>query len=641
MSRLLKIEQFTSFKEVKDYLPNTINQKVLDSVFSLDEKEYLEPYILSSLFDPNDTPHGPAEIVDILTHKLSTYHEDGMAAFIIKGKSFKTIRPKDVSHQIYRLKKIAGLQFAIFAATGTILDASKEQFINTAKEIGCNYSIFDRMDLARLLVAKGFICPKDGSHISLGRCACGYSPENRVLNILQEDALDNLANIHKLSQNAGLVIMPTGSGKTRIAAEDAKRFGATRLLYVAHTHEILDVAKSEFSAVYGTENIKFLKKRHDFHNLSKANISTIQLISKNQSKLSSLNIDYLIVDEFHHAAASTYRKLLAEVNPKFLLGLTSTPFRGDKQDILELCNNNIVVDYELRAGIEKGILCPYHYFGCFDDIDYSNIKHNGIRYDIRDLERALVIPERDDSIIQKWKEVADGKATIAFCCSHRHAKRVCKSFNTKNIRSEIYLSETPLEERKRILDDTVAGKVKVICAVDVLNEGADFPFIECLLFLRPTESKRIFFQQLGRGLRKYVGKAYVTVIDFIGNFKNAYKIVEYQSLLSLPSDEESSSPRNSYYYKSILNLPIGCTVNFDHKVIDVFAMQTLDPSRANRHNIGKILIYAYVKLAERLGRVPTKIDVDRNLILHSGLYSLVFGSWKKFYCMMESESRAR
>ena len=166
--------------------------------------------------------------------------------------------------------------------------------------------------------------------------------------------------------------------------------------------------------------------------------------------------------------------------------------------------------------------------------------------------------------------------------------------------------------------------------VDVLNEGVDLPFAECLLFLRPTESKRIFFQQLGRGLRHFVGKERCIVIDFIGNFHNAYRIVEYQGLD--PYEDEQSTPGTTFTRtaKDTLNLPAGCLVEFDERVIDVFGHQTLNPAYATRHNIGKILLYQYRKLASRLGRRPSKRDVDMQCLLDSTLYVSVFGSWKDF-----------
>jgi len=177
----------------------------------------------------------------------------------------------------------------------------------------------------------------------------------------------------------------------------------------------------------------------------------------------------------------------------------------------------------------------------------------------------------------------------------------------------------------------------VLCVVDVMNEGADLPFIECLLFLRPTESQRIFYQQLGRGLRRYVGKSHCIVIDFIGNFKNAHKIVEYQGLLPF-SDETLEAFGKAKSRKELLNLPLGCEVHLDDKVIDIFTQQILDPRYATRHNIGRILIYQYQKLARRLKHKPTPKEVDRNLILHSGFYKSVFGSWKKFESLVSSEN---
>src|SRR5205814_1817084 len=163
-------------------------------------------------------------------------------------------------------------------------------------------------------------------------------------------------------------------------------------------------------------------------------------------------------------------------------GLTATPFRGDRQNILQLCNNMIVVSYELRFGIETGVLCPYHYFGCFDDVDYSQINHNGSSYSIRDLERALIIPERDRAIIRKWREKVEDKSTVAFCCSIKHAERVAASFNAEGIPAAVYTSESDRPRRERMLSEFKAGAVSVLCVVDVLNEGADLPFVECLLF---------------------------------------------------------------------------------------------------------------------------------------------------------------
>jgi superfamily II DNA or RNA helicase len=399
-------------------------------------------------------------------------------------------------------------------------------------------------------------------------------------------------------------------------------------MYVAHTHEILDVAESEFVALFGVSNVKKHTDGSSLKELARVNLTTIQLLREHLDTLAPDSVHYLIVDEFHHVAARSYRKLLERIQPKFLLGLTATPLRGDRQDITELCQRNIIVNYELRSGIEMGVLAPYHYYGCFDDVDYSKIRHSGVQYSIRDLERALIIPERDRAIIQKWRELAEGKPTIAFCCSHLHAQRVAESFRSEGISAEPYLSSTKLEERKRIQRRLQNGDLHVLSTVDVLNEGADFPYVDCLLFLRPTESERIFYQQLGRGLRRYAGKSYCTVVDFIGNFRNAYRIVDYQGLL--PDLVEDSKKGSVLTPKELLNLPLGCLVHFDDRVIDLFARQTLDPRSATRHNIARILLYQYQKLWKRLGRKPNAREVDRTSRLGSDFYRAVFGSWKSF-----------
>lgn len=636
--QLLRVDDFDNFFEVKSVSATQIKKAHLDAVRGLDEREELEPYLRAILHDTNDTPHGPAELVDILTHRLTVHGISGIAAFIIKGRSFPTVRPRDVSHQIYRLEKIADLKVAILAAPGVVLDMAKEQFCATAVRLQCRYAIFDAIDLSRLLIAYGFICPRDAKKIVSGRCNCGYSPKKRLLNLFQQDALGELGKSHRKGEPAGLVILPPGSGKTRIAAEDAFSLDAKKVLYLAHTDEILDVAQSEFEAKFSVESVSRHSTFRSLSHPNRVNIATIQLVSRHKSRLRISEFDYVVVDEFHHAAARSYREVLRESKPKFLLGMTATPFRGDRQDIYDLCNQNVLCSFELRAGIDSGILSPYHYFGCSDDIDYTKIKHNGQHYDIKDLERALVIPSRQKAVIEKWKELANGKVTVAFCCSHGHAKRAALSFSKAGIDSDVYISTTSLSERRSLLQRLANGEVKILCAVDILNEGADIPFVECLLFLRPTESKRIYYQQLGRGLRMYAGKTHCTVIDFIGNFKNAYKIVEYNSLMPFEQDQSSPDLRSARSPKDVLNLPLNCKVHFDQKIIDIFSQQALDPKNATRHSIGQILFYEFAKIHRHLGRMPTKKDIDRSTRLNSWFYIQVFGSWSKFEAMYSAKN---
>jgi superfamily II DNA or RNA helicase len=623
---LINVDNFSLARGVP---PRTISEQVVETIKKLDERDEIEQWLQAILFDTNRTPHGPAEIVDILTHKLTVRGHQGLAAFILKGRSFPTVRPSHVSHQIIRLERIVGLNFAFFGASGNVLDESRQIFISTAERLKLNYCLLDANDLARLFVAFGYICPRDGGKIKGGRCNCGYKPSNRTSNILQQDAFTELCTTHRLNQPAGAVILPTGSGKTRVAVQDVLHVNPDLCIYVAHSHEILQFAEEEFLTEFSAQDIRRFEDRPTATDIRKINLITIQTLARNLDAFHGRRVNYLIVDEFHHAAAASYRRTIDTLRPDFLLGLTATPFRGDQQDVLHLCDNNVIVNYDLRQGIEFGVLCPYHYYGCFDDIDYTTIRHNGVRYDIRDLERHLIIPERDVAIIAKWQEKADNKSTLAFCCSHTHAQRVAQSFNDKGISAQVYLSTTSMQERLRLHDKFQHGEVKVLCVVDILNEGVDFPFVECILFLRPTESKRVFYQQFGRGLRRFVGKDHCIVIDFIGNFKNAYRTVENLGLE--PYDDgaqiESVGDRTG---KAILNVPTGCIIEFDERIIDVFGQQTMDPRFASRQNIARILIYQYKKVERRLGRRPLPRDIDRTCVVNSPFYAMVFGSWNEF-----------
>lgn len=627
---LFNLLAVNNFEMAREFRPSEIDKQVIKTVRVLDEKEEIEPWIQSILFDTNQTPHGPSEIVDILTHKMTVNGRVGMSAFILKGRSFDTVRPKHVAHQIMRLERIKDLRFAVFAASGNVLDEAKEQFIAMCSRLGVDYCILDAHDLARLFVAYGFICPRDGAKTHAGRCDCGYSSKNKVSNILQQEALRALRDCHELRQSAAVVILPTGAGKTRLAAIDILRTDAKLALFVAHTHEILESAEEQFQEVFPEGDIQRFDGQPSVALLKRVNLVTIQSLVRNLETFSKLSIDYLVFDEFHHAAAPSYRSTKDALRPKFLLGLTATPFRADRQDVLELCDNNIAVCYEMRQGIEFGVLCAYHYFGCFDDVDYSNIQHNGLRYDVTDLERALIIPKRDSAIIEKWKEKAEGAPTLAFCCSHHHAARMAEAFNQAAIPSAVYISNTPLELRRNLRNDLQKGKLNVLCVVDVLNEGVDMPFIECLLFLRPTESKRIFIQQLGRGLRRFIGKRRCLVIDFIGNFKSAYRVVENLGLEPSEGEDPFFYNTGNRDYREVLRLPLGCEVEFDERVISVFGDQTLNPAFATGRNIANILRHQYRKLALRLGHSPTRKELDRNCILGSNFYVDVFGSWNEF-----------
>jgi superfamily II DNA or RNA helicase len=626
------LEDYDQFRDLVDFPRNKVNDELIDAARAFKESSDMEELLLKFLSDPNRTPHGPVEIADILTMQLSRRKELGVTGIILKGRSFATITPANISHQVFRLRRLSDLKYALLGHVGNILDEAKEQFIHTAEDLRIDYTIVDVIDFARLAVVSGTLCPRDAKKIQNGQCDCGYRVRGDRLNFLQKDALARLTEDHALKQEAGVVVMPTGSGKTRIAAVDSFEFKSERILYVAHTHEILDGAAKEFSHVFGADAVYDGFAFDSSIPKPSIHLTTIQLISRHIDSIGSAVFDYVIIDEFHHAAAKSYRSLISQIKPLYLLGLTATPFRGDRQDVIELCNGNVIVSFELRTGIDGKILVPYHYYGCFDSVDYSTIPYRATGYSVRDLNKALIIPERDKAIINKWNELASNLSTLAFCCSRKHAIRMSDSFNEAGINAACYLGTTPMDVRSELVEQLRYGELKVLCVVDVLNEGVDIPFVECLLFLRPTESKRIFFQQLGRGLRKSPGKENVIVLDFIGNFYNSCKIVEYTGLV--PEEYSSFNVACARSSKEIINLPIGCEVHFDERVIELFAGQILDPLRATRHNIAQILIFFYRKTSRSLGHPATKREVDRIQLLHAGLYKLVFSSWKNFALLM-------
>jgi Type III restriction enzyme, res subunit len=281
LSGLIDIVDVEEFQQVKSFGPASVTPALADAVRSLDEVSELEPLVRRILADHTSTPHGPAEITDILTHRLRLNGKPTLAAFILKGKAFQTVRPKDVAHQIYRLEKISGLGYAVFVAVGNVLDGAKEHFVSTAERLGIPYSIFDTTDIARMCVAFGLLCPRDARRPKGNTCECGYTSERAVLNPLQEEALAELKAAHDLGQSRGLVVLPTAAGKTRVAALDCFSQDAQCVAYVAHTHEILDPAHAEFSSVFGADQVHFIRDPAKLDEKKRISLLTIQFVSNN------------------------------------------------------------------------------------------------------------------------------------------------------------------------------------------------------------------------------------------------------------------------------------------------------------------------------------------------------------------------
>lgn len=442
-------------------------------------------------------------------------------------------------------------------------------------------------------------------------------------NYLQEQVLDSLNYHRNKGWKKGIVILPTGTGKTYLSAFDSQN-AEGRILFIVHRLDILSQSKTTFEKVYPNAKLGFLTGE------IKENVEDAKILFASKDSLRNTEIlqsftkdefDYIIVDEVHHGQAPTYKIVLDYFTPNvFMLGLTATPDRMDRKDIFELFDYQKVYEYSLNEAIENGFLVPYTYYGLKDNIDYNNIRHNGNKYNIADLDRHLIINERNEKIYEEYLTKGDGNKALGFCCSIQHANAMAKFFTEKGIPSIAITSET--DNRENEVEKFRSSAYTVAFTVDLFNEGIDFPDLRVLMFLRPTESKTIFFQQLGRGLRLCGGKENVVVIDFIGNYKKANNIRKYLSKGSKPKINEG----NGRVEKLIYEYAPKCEVIFESEVEEILDNQDTTEREVTKED----LIGAYYDLVEILKRKPTQTDINEKGEFKVSRYFSIFGSWSKF-----------
>ncbi len=330
---------------------------------------------------------------------------------------------------------------------------------------------------------------------------------------------------------------------------------------------------------------------------------------------------YIVVDEVHHGQASSYSDIFAYFRPRFMLGMTATPDRTDRKDIFELFDYNKVCEVSLQEAIENGYLVSYTYYGLLDNIDYSRIRYQNNHYRVDDLERHLIIPKRNKAILQEYLDKGGGDKAIGFCVSIKHANRMAEFFNQHGISAAAITSETPDRDEK--IAAFRRDEIGVVFTVDLFNEGIDFPNVRVLLFLRPTESKTVFIQQLGRGLRLCIGKDRISVLDFIGNYKRANQVRKWLAKSSRETVHVQDGERRKkieYTYST------GCEVKFQATVEEILDRQ----DEAELEVTPSDLKEAYFLLAENLRRKPSRPDLDEQGQYKSALYTRIFGSWRNF-----------
>jgi superfamily II DNA or RNA helicase/diadenosine tetraphosphate (Ap4A) HIT family hydrolase len=439
-------------------------------------------------------------------------------------------------------------------------------------------------------------------------------------NEIQSEALVALQQTRGNGNKAGLVVLATGIGKTWLSAFDvaSDRTEFARVLFIAHREEILSQSLKTFrrinpQATMGYYNGK--EKRAEAEIL----FASIQTLSR-QSHLEKFDrneFDYIVVDEFHHAAANTYRRLIDYFTPKFLLGLTATPERTDGGDLLALCDENLVYRCDVPRGIDLGMLCPYHYFGVPDTIDYKNIPWRSRKFDELALSQAAETHDRANNIYQQWQK-RGGKNTIGFCVSQTHANFMRDWFRAKGVACASVHAGVGSDPRAQSLEDLEKGNLQVVFAVDMFNEGVDIPALDTVMMLRPTESAIIWLQQFGRGLRKQ-GDKVLTVIDYIGNHRSF--LLKLRTLLAMDSAGDAAIRHVlTEIQNGALNLPKGCEVTYELEAIDILQALLREPGPGNA------LVEYYKDFRHLHGQRPTATETYHDGYL-PGLAKSIYGSW--------------
>lgn len=344
-------------------------------------------------------------------------------------------------------------------------------------------------------------------------------------NYMQRKALKELNRIRAMGATKALTVAAAGSGKTFLAAFDALNFNPKRLLYIVHEGSILMKSFETFQKVFGSE------RTYGVYNKDYKEFNSDFVFSTNVTMANSLELfdrhafDYIILDECHHAAAETYRRIINYFEPQFLLGITATPERMDGEDIFGLFDQNVPYELRLRDAIINGLVVPFKYYGIRDEL---------IEYGVKETRGHKFVEQFSNEahcdfiyrMIEKYREPGQKLKALAFCRDISHAIRMSQAmedyYHTRYLTGRNSIGER-VRAYKDLQDDS--ADLEILFTVDILNEGVDIPGVNMVLFLRPTDSQTIFIQQLGRGLRKYEGKKYVTVLDFIGNdYKRSVQI---------------------------------------------------------------------------------------------------------------------
>jgi superfamily II DNA or RNA helicase len=397
----------------------------------------------------------------------------------------------------------------------------------------------------------------------------------------QKAALNALEAMRDNSETIALLYHATGTGKTTTAVLDAKRCGG-RVLFIAHTQELVDQATKRFRELWVNTTVG---RYCDVIKQPRAHVvcGSVQSVALHLEDFKDDDFDYLIVDEAHHAAADTYQKVLSYFKPSFTLGLTATPERTDDKSILDIFKNT-AHKLDIQTAVEIGELVPVRCIRIHTNIDLTKVRFNSIQYNIRDLESKIYVPERNRLIVDTWMQYVQDKRTVVFCASVKHAEQIADMFRDQGIKAAAVSGGMKKSERMEFQEKFVNRDIQILCACDLLNEGWDCPEIEVLFMARPTMSKVLYTQQLGRGMRLYEGKESLMVFDFVDNasqynapysLHRLFRLKDYQPGKLAVAPTAKRKGEDDLYAKgekpeALLDWPVDAT---DYELVDIFNWQ--------------------------------------------------------------------
>lgn len=415
------------------------------------------------------------------------------------------------------------------------------------------------------------------------------TPFPHQLEILEQLAVER--SVHQRFRN--LVVAATGTGKTLISAFDFAQFLKTKpnanFLFIAHREEILKQARSAYRGVLRNGSFGELWVGGHTPEHYRQLFVSIQTLN---NQLESLSLtadfyDYIVIDEVHHIAATSYRKVLHYFQPDILLGLTATPERHDGGDILGDFGGVIAAELRLPEAINQRHLSPFQYFGIDDETDLRNISWSRGRYDIAQLTNLYTHNQaRFDKILLSLQEIVTDlhqMKALAFCVSRDHANYMVRQLLLKGVKADVLTSDNS-NERQQKQQAIRSGEINVLCVVDIFNEGVDIPEVDTLLFLRPTESLTIFLQQLGRGLRLANGKECCTVLDFVGNSRPEYDFAsKFRALVGKSNRAISEEIKQGFP-----QAPLGCRIELTKRTQEMVLQNIRQASVSRSRLLGMI-----------------------------------------------------